>query len=448
MDAVKACLFVGPTLAARDVDPALGLTCLPPARQGDVHRAVTLLRPRAIGIVDGYFRWVASVWHKEILWAIGRGVHVFGAASMGALRAAELHPFGMHGVGRIFEGYRDGRLRDLDGVSFEDDDEVAVVHGPAELGYPALSEAMVNIRYTLAAACAQAVVDDGLARRLLVLAKDRHFPERSYPTLLADARAAGLDAQALDRLENWLPQGRVDRKRADALALVDAMRQALASDVPPARASFHFECTTLWLGGIAHVLAADWRETPAGRVLEELRLQGAPYTTLREHALAELAPHAQDDPANLAPLDAHHHSPADLDAALAGLVRAHEADRLRAEIPAQVVGRRMLALLEVSAGFDGLRRRAEDKRVRLSQRTDLPDVAAFPGHKLLELRDWYFGEVLGTEMPEDLAAYLQQHDYADEDHLHEALLREFVYREMVGGASSRRERATEGGTPS
>ena len=45
------------------------------------------------------------------------------------------------GVGRIFEAFRDGVL--------EDDDEVAVVHGPPETGYLALSEPMVNIRGTL-----------------------------------------------------------------------------------------------------------------------------------------------------------------------------------------------------------------------------------------------------------------------------------------------------------
>ena len=56
--------------------------------------------PRAIGIIDGVFLDVASVWHREILWALSQGVHVFGAASMGALRAAELDGFGMRGVGR------------------------------------------------------------------------------------------------------------------------------------------------------------------------------------------------------------------------------------------------------------------------------------------------------------------------------------------------------------
>ena len=70
-------------------------------------------RPRAVGIIDGYFQQVPSVWHKEILWAMAQGVHVFGSASMGALRAAELAPFGMRGVGLIFEAYRDGSPRAL-----------------------------------------------------------------------------------------------------------------------------------------------------------------------------------------------------------------------------------------------------------------------------------------------------------------------------------------------
>ena len=62
----------------------------------------------------------------------------FGASSMGALRAAELHTFGMRGVGEIFERYRDGVL--------EDDDEVAVSHASADHAYRELSVAMVNLR--------------------------------------------------------------------------------------------------------------------------------------------------------------------------------------------------------------------------------------------------------------------------------------------------------------
>ena len=60
---------------------------------------------------------------------------------MGALRAVELEPFGMIGIGRVFEAYRRGFL--------EGDDEVAVLHGPAEIGYPTLTEALVNFRASL-----------------------------------------------------------------------------------------------------------------------------------------------------------------------------------------------------------------------------------------------------------------------------------------------------------
>src|SRR6185295_18286818 len=112
---------------------------LPPVSQGDVYR-LARLGPRAIGIIDGYFDRVPAVWHKEILWALARGIHVFGSASMGALRAAELAAFGMLGVGEIFEAFRDGVL--------DDDAEVAVAHGQAESGYRATSEAMVNVRAT------------------------------------------------------------------------------------------------------------------------------------------------------------------------------------------------------------------------------------------------------------------------------------------------------------
>ena len=41
---------------------------------------------------------------------MAQGIHVFGAASIGALRAAELDAFGMRGIGRIYEDFRDGVL--------------------------------------------------------------------------------------------------------------------------------------------------------------------------------------------------------------------------------------------------------------------------------------------------------------------------------------------------
>src|SRR5713226_10363052 len=140
---MRAVIFTGPTLSAVDARMVLAADYRPPAAEGDVYRAARG-RPQVIGIIDGYFERVPAVWHKEILWAMSQGIHVFGSASMGALRAAELADFGMEGVGAIFEMYRDGIL--------EDDDEVAVAHGTDEFRFRAGSEAMVDIRCTLARA--------------------------------------------------------------------------------------------------------------------------------------------------------------------------------------------------------------------------------------------------------------------------------------------------------
>src|SRR5437867_11228242 len=136
-------VFTGPTLSAEEARTVLDAVYLPPVSQGDVYR-VSFRRPTAIGIIDGYFERIPAVWHKEILWAMSHGIHVFGSASMGALRAAELESFGMEGVGSIFEAYRTG--------AWGDDDEVAVAQAPAELGCRALSDAMVDSRHTLALA--------------------------------------------------------------------------------------------------------------------------------------------------------------------------------------------------------------------------------------------------------------------------------------------------------
>ncbi|MBP2230555.1 hypothetical protein J2847_003860 [Azospirillum agricola] len=230
-------VFLGPTLPARDAASELDATFLPPVAQGDVIR-LCAEKPKAIGIIDGFFESVPSVWHKEILFAIHAGIPVFGASSMGALRAAELHPFGMIGVGAIFEAYRDGRL--------EDDDEVAVVHGPAELGYPSLSEAMVNIRRTLADAAVERILSQDTAFRLEGIAKELPYRERGYGRILRLGADIGLPGDELAGFKAWLPTGRFDQKRDDARRMLRTMRRHLGQDVAAPGARFHFERTALW----------------------------------------------------------------------------------------------------------------------------------------------------------------------------------------------------------
>jgi len=225
---MTAIIFAGPTLPPA-LQPVLecAIEWRPPVRQGDVYRAA-LTRPSVIGIIDGYFEFVPTVWHKEILWAMAQGIHVFGAASIGALRAAELDTFGMRGIGRIYEAFRDGIL--------EDDDEVAVLHGPEELGYPPLTEAMVTIRATFDEAARAGVLAPEVAAQLTAVAKSLFYKERTYEAVLERGAASGLPAGLLQALAAWLPCNRIDQKRIDAEALLATIRAHLAA-APPCSAS-------------------------------------------------------------------------------------------------------------------------------------------------------------------------------------------------------------------
>ena len=200
-----AVVFLGPTLAHDEARTVLDAEFLPPAAHGDVLRAA-FRRPQAIGIVDGVFEHVPAVWHKEILFALSEGIHVYGAASMGALRAAELDRFGMRGIGEVYRAYADGVL--------EDDDEVAVAHAGAEDGFQAMSDPMVDIRATLNAAVSNGIASEQTAATIVAQIKATFYPRR----LLLGALNSHDDDHL--RLREWLPDGWVRRKRDDALALL------------------------------------------------------------------------------------------------------------------------------------------------------------------------------------------------------------------------------------
>jgi len=230
---MRAHVFVGPTITVEEAKREFEAVYRPPVARGDVQRLVREGAAEAIGIIDGRFHSVRSAWHKEILWAMSRGIHVFGSASIGALRAAELDRFGMVGVGRVFEMFRSGKL--------EDDDEVAVIHLPAEKNHAATSVAMVNIRATLEAALAAGVIRANTAASLVRVAKEMYFPHRTYENMLAAGRRSGESPKELQALEEWLVSGQVDQKREDARAMLRAMREIAVNDPGPKRVKYWFE---------------------------------------------------------------------------------------------------------------------------------------------------------------------------------------------------------------
>lgn len=298
----RCVVFTGPSLPAAEVARRLPCAVLPPVRQGDLWRAVRRWRPVAVGLIDGAFLDAAAVWHREILWALAQGVHVFGAASMGALRAAELDGFGMRGIGLIYAAYRDGTWPGCD-EAFEDDDEVAVIHAPAELGAAPLSDAMVDIRATLLRAEAEGVIG-GAAREALTAAMKRlYFAERSFARLEAEAAAALPGGGGAFRA--WLRTGRVACKRSDAEAMLDAMSALLRDGPAPFRAGFRMEPVLVWTRFVAAADDPGGPDDETALVLEELRLDPASWRDAVRAGLGrlralEVRPGLPDDP----PLDA------------------------------------------------------------------------------------------------------------------------------------------------
>ena len=215
-------VFAGPSLPLR---PAYGpaIRLLPPARCGDLIRALRE-DPAAIALVDGVFESAPSVWHKEILAVIDAGVPVYGAASLGALRAAELDRFGMIGVGAIYAAYRDGGL--------ESDAAVMVSHAPAELGHRPLTLALVDAEAVLCVA----PLDPAERAALRTIARSLNFRVRSWAAIFA-AFADRAGVVAAERVSGVVAAASFSQKERDTAALLDRLvtdqlGEAARCDVP------------------------------------------------------------------------------------------------------------------------------------------------------------------------------------------------------------------------
>ncbi len=216
-------VFAGPCLAGVSRrDPCLrGVDLLPPAQRGDV-LALLAEEPDVIVLLDGYFFTVPAVTHKEIVYALDAGVRVIGAASMGALRAAELGPQGMHGCGHVFRWFRDG---ELDG-----DDEVALLHAGAEDGYRQISVALVEVRWALRQLAED--LEPAATTTLIEDLKKLCFTQR-YPETVLDLARRHLGSAATAKLEHELDgPGIKQRDALEAIALARGFRRRRSATNP------------------------------------------------------------------------------------------------------------------------------------------------------------------------------------------------------------------------
>ena len=131
-----------------------------PIQRGDLGQAMKE-RPDIIAIIDGVFHQSSAVGHKEILNVMKSGVKVYGASSMGALRASELDTLGMVGVGYVYTQYATGEV--------DSDDDVAVMLDSATL--EALSIPLINMKYVFTNAADENIITEDERDELLKIAK-------------------------------------------------------------------------------------------------------------------------------------------------------------------------------------------------------------------------------------------------------------------------------------
>lgn len=221
MTAERIVVFAGPSLPPSRRPAAPGLEWRPPASAGDI-AALLSDPPDKLCLIDGLFDSCPAPWHKELMLLMAAGTVVFGASSMGALRAAELDRHGMIGVGAIYAAYRAGRLTG--------DDEVALIHATERLEWAPLSVPLVELRATLIAACRRRLITPPQARGIRVAAADMHFADRDWPALRVRLTDEGLcdtaTAAAIEQLH-------VPLKERDARACIAAAQVRTGSYRPP-----------------------------------------------------------------------------------------------------------------------------------------------------------------------------------------------------------------------
>jgi len=207
----KIVVFLGPSLDRERAREILDADYRPPAKRGDVFKAAKE-GARIIGLIDGVFFQDSAVAHKEILHVLEMKTKVIGSSSMGALRAAELYPYGMEGIGEIYRLYRNETL-----VS---DDEVALIFDP--VSFDPLSEPLINIRYNIREAEEKMIIGADAGEKILASALSLYFPDRTYERIL---EIADLDEGERERFKSFIQKEKGDLKREDAIKALERIKE-------------------------------------------------------------------------------------------------------------------------------------------------------------------------------------------------------------------------------
>jgi TfuA protein len=231
MSVGRPIIFIGPSLNHDKARRIFQADYRAPAKKGDLMMLLTSYsnsteEPNStnfVGLVDGLFLQDYPPPPIEVYQLLSnKNFHVVGGASIGALRAIELEKFGMVGIGKIFELFRNGAT--------DADDEVAVTFQQGA-GEDIQSEAMIDIRFNLFVACRKQIITDRVKRAIAKTAKSIYFPYRNYTHVLEQTRLdfPELSTQ-LDSFSAYINENRLSLKEHDAIKVVEYIKNAYEKD--------------------------------------------------------------------------------------------------------------------------------------------------------------------------------------------------------------------------
>jgi ribosomal protein S12 methylthiotransferase accessory factor len=208
----RLAVFAGPSLPPQDRPALEDVTYLPPATRGDVERAAR--EHDIVLLIDGVFHHDLAPSPKECYAALSYA-RMFGASSMGALRAAECAPYGFTALGAIAGWY----ARDV----IDGDDEVAVLTHPER--HEALSVALVNVRYVARLAHRRGLLDSHERDMLIARARAVFYMDRTWDDVIELAPRATREELA------EIARQYGDLKRMDARFALRTVLRARARDM-------------------------------------------------------------------------------------------------------------------------------------------------------------------------------------------------------------------------
>jgi len=144
------------------------------------------------------------VWHNEIIYIIEKGIKAFGSSAAGAIRAVELEKFGMIGIGKVYDFFKNKLISS---------DEEVICLFDAKNDFYRITEPLINIRFTLE----QLNIDKKTSEKILKIVKSIYWKNRTREKIASELKSENINDKIIKKLFDEY----IDAQMSDAKYMLD-----------------------------------------------------------------------------------------------------------------------------------------------------------------------------------------------------------------------------------